>query len=303
MDGDDHDANQDVRSRNRGKTNMRVDIGDCRLFFDVEGAKLRPDGPCMREVPTLLLLHGGPGFDHSSFKPAFSSLGDIAQIVYLDHRGQGRSDRSTPEFWNLDQWAKDVMSFCEALQIERPVVLGNSFGGMVAMTYAARYPDHPAKIVLSSTAARMRLDRILQMFEMLGGKEARDIAGSFWEAPTPEILAEYMRVCMPLYNPSRVFANRDSRARTVFNFDVGVHFIMGEQRTFNLLPELHQIKCPTLILAGAHDPVCTIEDMQEVAEAIAPNLVRFERFADAGHGVFRDQPERALKILSEFITA
>ena len=283
---------------------MRVNIADCRLFFDVEGAKLRPHGPRMREVPTLLLLHGGPGvFDHSSFKPAFSSLGDIAQIVYLDHRGQGRSDRSTPEFWNLDQWAKDMKSFCDVLQIERPVVLGNSFGGMVAMAYAARYPDHPAKIVLSSTAARMRLDRILRMFEMLGGKEARDIAGSFWEAPTPEILAEYMQVCMPLYNPSGALADPDGRARTVFNFDVGVHFIMGEQRTFNLLPELHQIKCPTLILAGAHDPVCTMEDMQEVAEAIAPNLVRFERFADAGHGVFRDQPERAMKILSEFITA
>jgi hypothetical protein len=50
---------------------MRVDIGNCRLFFEVEGSKLRPDGPRMKELPTLLLLHGGPGFDHSSYKPAF----------------------------------------------------------------------------------------------------------------------------------------------------------------------------------------------------------------------------------------
>jgi hypothetical protein len=48
---------------------MKIKVGDSRLFFDVVGAKLRPDGPRMKEVPTLLLLHGGPGFDHSTFKP------------------------------------------------------------------------------------------------------------------------------------------------------------------------------------------------------------------------------------------
>lgn len=285
---------------------MRVNIGDCRLFCDIEGAKLRPDGPRMEEVPTLVLLHGGPGaFDHSSFKPAFSPLSDIVQLVYLDQRGQGRSDRSTPQFWNLDQWAADVKSFCDALEIERPVVLGHSFGGMVAMAYGARFQDHPAKLVLSSTAARMRLDRILRMFETLGGQEARDVARRFWEGGPgwPEKRREYMRVCAPLYNPSRVLAHPDGLARTVFNFEVAEHFINGEQQTYNLFPELHRIKCPTLVLAGVHDPVCPIEDMQEVAEAITPNVVRFERFADAGHGVFRDQPERALKILREFITA
>jgi proline-specific peptidase len=282
---------------------MRVDIGGCRLFFDIEGTKLRPDGPRMREMPTLILLHGGPGFDHSTFKPTFSSLSEIAQVIYLDHRGQGRSERSSPEFWNLEQWAVDVKRFCEALEIERPVVLGNSFGGMVAMAYAVRYPDAPSKLVLSSTSARMRLDRVLRMFELRGGDEAREIAERFWNEPTPDGIKDYMRVCMPLYNPSGMLANPESRARTVFHFDVGVHFIKGEQRTFNFLPELHRIQCPTLVLAGEHDPVCTIEDMQEIGEAISPNLVRFERFPDAGHGVFRDEPERALKLLSEFITA
>ena len=62
-----------------------------RLYVDVEGAGLVPDGPAMRDKPTLVLLHGGPGYDHTSFKPAFSQLADIAQIVYYDHRGHGRS--------------------------------------------------------------------------------------------------------------------------------------------------------------------------------------------------------------------
>src|SRR5688572_16608186 len=127
---------------------MFVHANGVRLFFDVDGAGLVPDGPRMRQRPTLLLLHGGPGFDHSTYKPAFAPLVAAAQLVYLDHRGQGRSDRSTPDAWTLAQWADDVRAACDALGIERPVVLGNSFGGMVAMAYAARHPEHPAKLIL-----------------------------------------------------------------------------------------------------------------------------------------------------------
>ena len=133
---------------------MRINVGDSRIFFDVEGTKLRPDGPHVREVPTALLLHGGPGFDHSNFKPDLSPLADVAQLVYLDHRGQGRSDRTAPDRWTLNHWADDVKAFCEALEINRPNVMGHSFGGFVAMAYAMRHPGHPAKLILSSTAAR-----------------------------------------------------------------------------------------------------------------------------------------------------
>ena len=68
---------------------MRVSVGDCRLFIDVEGLGLVPEGPTMRARPTMLVLHGGPGFDHSSFKPDFGALADVAQLVYVDHRRPG----------------------------------------------------------------------------------------------------------------------------------------------------------------------------------------------------------------------
>ena len=54
---------------------MHVSVNGVRLFFDVEGTKLVPDGPVMREKPTLLMLHGGPGFDHSIYRPAYSAFG------------------------------------------------------------------------------------------------------------------------------------------------------------------------------------------------------------------------------------
>jgi pimeloyl-ACP methyl ester carboxylesterase len=121
---------------------MRVLVNGVRLYFDVEGAGLVPDGAAMRAKLTLILLHGGPGFDHTIYKPAFAAVADIAQVVYLDHRGNGRSDPDAHENWNLAQWGDDVRAFCDALEIARPIVYGASFGGMVALAYATRYPDH-----------------------------------------------------------------------------------------------------------------------------------------------------------------
>jgi len=81
---------------------MRLTVNGTKLFVDVEGAKFVPDGDILREKPTIMLLHGGPGFDHSQFKPQFSQLADVAQLVYLDHRGCGRSDRDDPSSWTLE---------------------------------------------------------------------------------------------------------------------------------------------------------------------------------------------------------
>lgn len=285
---------------------MRVDIGDgVRLWFDVEGAGLVPDGDAMTERPTLLLLHGGPGMDHSSYKPTFSVLADVCQVVYYDHRGQGRSDRSDPDLWNLDTWADDVVRFCDALGIERPIVLGNSFGGMVAMHYAARHPEHPAKLVLSSTAATSDFDTILATFERLGGADARRAAGAFWLAPDPtaaaEALGRYLTVCGPLYTqvPGNIFETN----RTIMRREVLTHFLFGEQRGMDLLPGLAAVHCPTLVLAGELDPVCPMLGSERIAAALPAEIVQFERFENAGHGVFRDQPERAFQVLRDFVLA
>jgi hypothetical protein len=69
---------------------MQVEVRGARLWFDVDGPALVPDGPAMRERPTVVLLHGGPGsLDHSYFKPDFARLAQVAQVVYLDLRGHG----------------------------------------------------------------------------------------------------------------------------------------------------------------------------------------------------------------------
>lgn len=105
---------------------MRVAIGDISLYFDVDGCGLAPDGPAMAERPTVIALHGGPGADHTTFKPVLDGVTEYAQVIYLDQRGSGRSDRSGPELWTWERWADDVIAFCDALDIAEPVLLGTS---------------------------------------------------------------------------------------------------------------------------------------------------------------------------------
>ena len=282
---------------------MRIEIEPgVRLFVDIEGPGLVPDGPTMRERPTLILLHGGPGFDHSSFKPLFSRLADVAQVVYVDHRGHGRSDRRPASEWTLDTFADDIVRLCAALGIERPVVLGQSFGGFVAQRYLARHPAHPARVVLSSTSPHLGLARKLAMFERLGGAEARELARAFWTRPCEATWAPYRERCLPLYNTTAA-RSEDATRRTLFNEAILFASAGGEQQTMDLLPGLARARCPVLVMAGAQDPVCPLADSQDIVAALPPGLAELAVFEQAGHGTWRDMPEAALARLTAFVAA
>ena len=279
---------------------MRVAVGDVRLFVDVSGPALVPDGPMMRERPTLLMLHGGPGLDHTPFKQRhFSPLNEVAQVVYYDHRGNGRSDLGTPDQWTLDTWADDVVRLSDALGIEKPVVFGASFGGFVALNYAIRHPDHPGKLVLSSTAAHIDLSRAYAMFERLGGVEAREAAQSFFASPTEEAFGEFRRVCLPLYTQRPQDPEVIARVRR--NIDVIAHFQQSGEMRFDYRDEVGKIRCPTLVMAGALDPIVTIETARELAGALPQETVRFIEFADAGHMLALEKPAEVISHVTAFI--
>jgi proline iminopeptidase len=277
---------------------MYAQLSDTRLFFDVDGTKLRPDGPRMREVPTLLLLHGGPGFDHSVFKPVFSALAEVAQIVYLDQRGQGCSDPVAQV--TITQCADDVVTFCAAVGIEKPVVLGYSFGGMVAMSYAARYPDHPSKLILLSTSAHRILDRILSAFERLGGSEPVEVARQFFADPCDRTLNNYLATCLPHYYQTR--QDPDAMARTLFKRRMALDFFTKEYARIDLRPMLPHIRCRTLVIAGDQDPITPLDDARDIARAIDSGLVTLKTFPGCGHGVFPDNPVAAIAGSRESIT-
>ena len=118
----------------------------------------------MRERPTVAAAPSGTGLrprprSRCSIGPWLAAG---TQVVYLDQRGAGRSDAGRPEDLRLERWADDVREFCDALRIERPVVLGLGFGSLVALDYAARYPEHPGALVLIAPVARIVPERSIR---------------------------------------------------------------------------------------------------------------------------------------------
>ena len=175
------------------------------------------------------------------------------------------------------------------LGIERPIVLGASFGGKVAMAYATRHPTHPAKLILISTEAAggTHKERRVALFEELGGPEVGAMARRrmFEGHRDKASLDAWLRLAFPLYTrrPRRSKCGssgcRQSRGPQWFTRPG------GEDHTFNPISDLARIQCPTHVMGGEEDPMTPIECQADIAAALLPHLVRLERFAACGHTV------------------
>lgn len=281
---------------------MYIEVNGARIYFDVDGEGLTPDGATMREKPTVVMVHGGPGADHTVAKPHFGQLTDIAQVVYYDHRGNGRSSGDDPKDWTLAQWGDDLRGLCDALGIERPIVIGTSFGGFVTLSYATRHPDHAAGLVLISTAAKVEFEEVYRAFARLGGADIAQIAKDYWEKPTDAGRALYRDRCAPLYqrDPS---ASTDWLSRILWRNETALHFNgpQSEHGGMDFRGELHKITCPVLLMAGAEDPITPPVFSDVIAENLPDTQLTYHRYSDCGHGVIGDKPQDAMKAIREFV--
>jgi proline iminopeptidase len=249
---------------------MKVSIPDARLYFDVDGLQLEATGSTVTPRPTLLLLHGGPGADHSFFKPEFGRLTDIAQVIYLDQRGSGRSDVGDPSTWTWRRWADDVVAFCRALDITRPVLVGSSSGGMVGLLYAALAPDLVGALILDSTlGVPTTLEESVAVFQKRGGSRAAAAARRYLSGDTSVAATEeWTRYALPLYGSQNDGDLATRRARGLVNDEVQAHFRRGGCGPCDILPHAADIVCPTLVLAGEDDPVIPSAASKRLAESL-----------------------------------
>ncbi len=173
------------------------------------------------------------------------------------------------------------------------------------MAYAIRYPEHPGKLALVSTTAQARSHAAAKvaMFHRLGGPEAGALAQRrFVDGDTsPEVLAAWLELALPLYTQSPFDAA--ATARIAFNRESTAWFnrVGGEGRDFDYLADLGRITCPTLVLAGALDPMLPVECQRDIAAALRPGVVRYREFAHCGHGVVPDAPDAAMAVIRGFI--
>ncbi len=276
---------------------MQVEVNGTRLWFDVDGPALVPDGATMRERPTLLLLHGGPGgYDHSYFKPDIAPLTDVAQLIYLDLRDHGRSARQDPAAWTFEACADDVRAFCDTLGIARPIVYGHSMGGFVAMLYGARHPGHAGALVLQSTNARFDLDRLVEGFRRVAGDEVAELARRDYGGDDVTI-EEWARV-FAAFGPN--VPDQEQLGRRIRNPDVVAHG-MELFRRFDVVDQLARVDCPTLVCVGEVDAITPVEASREIVDALPPGVGRLEVIEGAGHFPWKDVPDRYFALIGDFV--
>ena len=277
---------------------MQVDVNGTRLWFDVDGPALVPDGPGLRERPTIVLLHGGPGgYDHSYFKPDFAPLTEAAQLVYLDLRDHGRSARQDAAAWSFEACADDVRAFCDVLGIARPIVYGHSMGGFVAMLYGARHPGHAAGLVLQSTNARFDLGRLVEGFRRVAGDEVAELARRDYGGEDVAV-EEWARV-FAAFGPH--VPDQEQLGRRIRNPDVGAHG-MELLRGFDVVDQLARVACPTLVCVGELDSVTPVDASHEIVEALPRGVGRLEIIEGAGHFPWKDAPERYFTLIGDFVS-
>jgi proline iminopeptidase len=283
---------------------VRAKVRDTELFFDVEGLGWVPDGPNLREKPVTVLLHGGPGADHTGYKPTFSSLADATQLIYLDHRGQGRSQRGNPADYSLDNNVEDLEALRQYLGLASIMVIGGSYGGMVALAYASRYPKQVSKLMVYATAASHHFLPVAQeTLRNLGTAEQQAIAQHLWDGSfrDDDHLKEYFRLLGPLYALKYDAAQAAiGSQRAMLSHQATNQAFGGFLRAFDLIPELPQIAAPTLVLGAQQDWICAPQFSQLIAQTIPQAQCHI--LQNCGHMIRTDQPAALMGHLRSFIT-
>lgn len=284
---------------------MRARLRDTEIFFDIEGAGLVAADGAMIERPTAFVIHGGPGADHSGLKSRYGGLARKAQLVYFDHRGQGRSARGDISRYTLDENVEDMEALRGHLGLGPIVSIGTSYGGIVAMAHAARYPASVSHLVLVATAAHKgMLVRAKEIIRERGTAEQLQLfedvlAGRF---SSQDHMLHYFEVMAPLFSrrviPS-LFADGLKRAILSPEAQNRAFGPGGCLRDFDLRTELSRIVAPTLILAGRYDWICAPEFSEEIHRLIPGSDLRI--FEGSSHNIAGDEPQELLDVIAGFL--
>jgi pimeloyl-ACP methyl ester carboxylesterase len=276
---------------------MQIDANGTQLWFDVDGPALVPDGSEMRQRPTVVLVHGGPGvYDHSYFKPDFARLAEHAQVVYLDVRGHGRSEWGDAAAWSFEACADDVRVFCDTLGIDKPIVFGHSMGAPIVLLYGARHPGHAAGLIVQSGFVRWDPARIVDGFRRVAGDEVAEIARRSYAGE--EVPAEEWARVFDAFGPN--LPDEERKARTPKNLELNSHG-MELIRRLDIVDQLSRVYSPTLVSVGEFDPVTPVAAAEEIVRALPQHVVTLEVIHGAGHFTWMDAPDRFWSLIIEFI--
>lgn len=284
----------------------RIDVGDAELYVEEEG----------KGMP-LVLINGGPGGTHHYFHPWFSKAKKYARVIYYDQRGCGLSDfEPGEEGYSVHQAVEDLDATRKALDIDKWVVLGYSYGGFLAQFYTVNHPEHVAGLILLGSSTGMHSDtgksRQSQYISEEEKIRLKEIRKELQQMSKEKEMPRKQYIQLLLYNN---FLNGDWKRQNFYkptkerlsefslyewDHDENFNGIMNRsQGTVDLKGAFESNPIPTLILEGKHD-LTWGETKPEVLQKNHPNA-KMVMFANAGHGIYDEEPEKFFAVLKDFI--
>jgi proline iminopeptidase len=275
-------------------------------YLDINGTTLFTKS--LGSGDPIVVVHGGPGFDHRQFLPYVWELAAGHQVILYDQRGTGLSSGPVDSTHiNIETFIADLEGIREAFGIEKMNLVGHSWGGILAMHYALQHQDNLKSLVLCSTAASVksfgemratysanRTEEDTALLETIYGSDE-------FQNEDPKAIERFWRVYFKPYFADPAFADSldlHFTANTIEHGSAVAGFLMRSVGEFELHEELESLRCPTLVIHGDADPM-PVKYAQMVHESIdgselviAPN---------AGHWLFVDATKVFRDSILEFV--
>ncbi|MBW2965910.1 alpha/beta fold hydrolase [Candidatus Woesearchaeota archaeon] len=277
-----------------GLNKQKIDIGDCELYIEQEG-----------EGTDIVLVHGGPGISHHYFHPHFSRAKEFANVIYYDQRGCGLSDVKEGLGYSVEQAVDDLENLRKTLNIDKWIVLGHSYGGLLAQSYATTYPENLNGLVLvCSMPAVSKLLKPSRQFDFISDQEKEKIK----EIEESENLSIVQNVYNKFLNGDwkRQFYYKPSLEQIAHialcecNYDKNfADRISDEIKEIDLTGAFNSCPISTLILESRWDLTWN-SDKIELVYANHPKA-KLKVFEHSSHCPFEDEPENFFRELYNFV--
>lgn len=256
----------------------------------------------------VVVIHGGPGLDHSYLLPQMRELAKDHKLIFYDQRACGRSSiKVPPATISIGGFVEDLHGLRQALELEKVHLLAHSWGGLLAMNYAIKYPQHLKSMILVSSLSASSAGREEQMsifnnrFTREDSLERAAILGSEdFSNNRPEAFQRLFRVLF-----RKEFYNRklaDSLTLTFQDsFKEGstmLQYLGADMAQYDYFESLSKVSLPVLIIYGDHDPLSGIAGTP--LKASMPDA-RLEIIPQCGHFPFVEKPEEFFPLVRIFL--
>ncbi|WP_052695041.1 proline iminopeptidase-family hydrolase [Hymenobacter sp. AT01-02] len=257
----------------------------------------------------LLLLHGGPGNTHEYFENFPEHLAkEGVEIYYYDQLNSYHSDKTEDkDVWNIPRFVEEVEQVRRGLGLENFYLLGHSWGGMLALEYAAKYPQHLKGLITSDIGYKAtvfnkhRYQLYANIIRRHAAKEGKTVVGldtmglkTLSTFITPAVQAEFRQLHMMRLTPEPATFTR-SQAHIIRKY---AGYILPTMVAWDFSDRLASITTPTLVIGSTYDFVPT-EDIAYMQRHI-PNCQKYI-CPEGSHYAMWDDPQHYFPALIKFL--